>query len=123
MTPFAAKLIEFQRWADTLSPEFSRAVRQTVHGAYPAAFGETPAANNVVNNLTNLIETASNAYLQSVGAYYTAKGKVADLKLAARGSYATQAINAAQGAASLPPSNLWLIGGLGALALIVLMRK
>lgn len=123
---FEQGLNEFQMWANSVDPNFGAQVSDIIARSYVSQLGENAAITPAVttaNKLSDFISSVGDTYLKSVTAYYTAKGKVADLKLLAKGSTATQLVNTAQGAISLPPSNLLLFGGLGALALILLMRN
>lgn len=73
-------------------------------------------AQNVVHDLTSFFSTLSNALVGGASAYYTTQGKLADLQAQAKGSTATQTLNA------LKPSPaswvLWAALGLGAILLL-----
>lgn len=128
---FNASLSAFQSWAHSVSPEFGSQIDRIVADTYISQLGsmtEEPITKRTPAEITadkigDFVTSVGNAYLKSVEAYYNAKGKVADLKLAAQGSAVTQAVNTAQGAIAAPPTNLLLVGGLGLVALLVLMRR
>lgn len=123
---FDKALRDFAAWADAQSPEFGARVREVIATEYGRQFGSAAPINpavSTVNKLGDIIGTLSGTYLKSAEAYYTAKGKIADLKLLARGSPATQAVNTVNDAISIPPQNLLLIGGAAVLALILFSRR
>lgn len=123
-TEFEAKLADFQAWvAQNAKPEFASAVDAIISANYTSQLGEATPATGTIDKLNSLVTSIGSTYLNSLSAYYLAKQKVADLKLASQGSWTTQVANAANNAASIPPSNLWLIGGLGVLAAVLLLRK
>lgn len=116
MLAFANRLVS----SGQARPEFARGVAAIIDGGNGFAAAEPVATT--LDKIGSFVETVGKSYLQSVEAYYLTKGKIADLKLAAKGSYATQAINTAQGAISLPPMNLLLVGGLAVAALLIMRR-
>lgn len=128
---FNSQLTAFQNWAKSVSPDFGAQVDRVVSDGYISQLGALTAepitnrspAEVTADKLGSLIDSVGNTYLKSVEAYYMAKGKVADLKLASKGNYATQAITTAQGAIATPPTNLLLIGGLGLAAVLLLARR
>lgn len=128
---FNAELSAFQSWAKSVSPEFGDQVDRVVADTYISQLGamtEEPItkrspAEVTADKLGDLITAVGSTYLKSVEAYYSAKGKVADLKLAAQGSPVTQAVTTAQGAIAAPPTNLLLLGGAGLLAVLLLARR
>lgn len=124
MTPgFNSQLTDFQRFAQGVDPEFGRQVSDVIATSYISQLSAADnAAVTTVQKLGSLVDTLGATYLKSVESYYLAKGKIADLKLAAKGSAATQVVNTAQGAIALPPTNLLLFGGLGLAALFLLRR-
>lgn len=128
---FNAELSAFQAWAKSVNPEFGAQIDRIVADTYISQLGEmtvepltqrTPA-QTTADKIGDFITSMGNTYLKTVEAYYSAKGKVADLKLAAQGSPVTQAVNTAQGAIAAPPSNMLLLGGAGLLALLLLTRR
>lgn len=128
---FDSQLASFQKWIGTESPELSNMVSGIIAANYVSQLGDaaTPTiltgtpAQNTVSKIGALIDSVGGTYLRSVEAYYTAKGRVADLKLAAKGSAVTQAVNTAQGAIGIPPSNMLLYGGLALGALLLFSRR
>lgn len=136
-TPFEVALQNFQKFADGVHPDFSRMVRQIIQAEYidrvrtglgagddqggdllTDSGGSVPntPANSVVDSLGKFIDSVSKTYLSSVTAYYTAKGKLADLKVQAKGNPLTQAANLVK---PTPASwILWAAVGLGAILLL-----
>lgn len=125
MADFNTKLSDFQTWVAAELPGLSPAVNQVVSNTYISQLGD--AANNPALNtadkLGDLFNAIGNTYVNSVSAYYLAKQKIADLKLAAKGSTATQLINTAQGAIGIPPANMLLWGGLALVGAVLLSRR
>lgn len=128
-TAFEVGLQNFQKYADTISPEFSRAVQDVIATNYVSTlqggFGlvdtgsTSSAAERTVSKLTDVLNAFSGTYLKTMEAYYTTKGKIADLKLQAKGNLVTQTYNAMTPA----PQSLLLWAGLGVGALLLLTRK
>jgi len=128
---FSRSLSAFQAWANTQSPEFAAGINAIITGRVLDGLGEAVLDNKVksakdinpqvgvANQITSFIDTLGTTYLKTVDAYYTAKGKAADLQLKAQGSVITQATTAA---GTIPPTNWLLIGG-AALAAVVLLRR
>lgn len=125
VTEFEYALNDFQNWATAQNPEFGQQVAAVIGNTYVSQLGDVTqnAAVNTADKLSSLVASLGNTYLNAVGTYYTAKQKVADLKLLSKGSAVTQIANAAGGAISIPPTNLLLIGGLGLVAVLMLSRR
>lgn len=128
MTPeFTALLTDFRNTAWAISKPFGQLVNDTIASEIPAGMGlvatDTETQVSVVDKLTNTIDSVAQAYLKSVGQYYTVKGQLVQLKAAAKGGVAVQAqqnINAA-GAAFQKNPLPWIAGA--GLLLVLLMRK
>jgi hypothetical protein len=127
---FERELSAFQAWANTQAPEFAAGVNAIISNAYLANLGAGEIENkikapvpvnpqvNVADKITSFIDTVGGAYLKSVDAYYTAKGKAADLQLKAQGSAVTQTYNTAT---AIP--NWVYLAGAGVLAVVLLRRR
>ena len=127
---FDAKLSEFQKWATGVSPQFGDQVASIISNSYLSQMGETPVtppvgspATNTVEKIGALFDSLGSTYLKSVEAYYTTKGKIADLKLAAKGSAVTQVANAAGTVTGAVSPNILLIGGAALVGLLLLSRR
>lgn len=126
-TAFEVSLQNFQRYADSIDPKFGALVADVIGTNYISALnGGLGAADDVQNaavrttdKLAEMINAVSGTYLKTLEAYYTTKGKIQDLKVQAKGSAVTQAVNAFTPAPS--SSILWI--GLGIGALLLLTRK
>lgn len=125
VTDFETALLDFQSWASSVNPDFGHQVGDVIQRTYVSQLGDvsqTPA-QNTADKLGSLINSIGDTYLKGVTAYYTAQQKIADLKALSKGSPLTQVAQTAQGAISMPPSNLLLVGGLGVLGLVLLLRS
>lgn len=111
MSIFQQKLREFVQWAYEHEALLGRDLEAAIN-SYPRALGDT---NNptLMDSLSSVINNAAKTYMDSLTTYYTAMGKVADLKLLAQGSGVTQTANAAMkaGAYAASVNPLWYIGG------------
>ena len=144
MTPFEAKLAEFAHWANAQSdPDIGAGVSAIIRENYvkpvlgiagmsdgavtvndvTSGSDIVNAAQSTVGKLSTWLESVGNTIVDSATAYYTAQGKLADLKLLAKGSPATQVVNAGSGVIAGIPSN-WLFWGAIAIGgLLFLTRR
>lgn len=124
-TEFERALADFQTWANSVNPDFGNMVGGVIQRTYVSQLGDTTQTpeQNTVDKLGSLINSIGDTYLKGVTAYYTAQQKIADLKALSKGSPLTQVAQTAQGAIAIPPSNMLLIGGLGVLGLVLLLRS
>lgn len=84
----------------------------------PGATITTPSpAQGVVNDLTSFFSKLSSALVGGAQAYYTTQGKLADLQAQAKGSTATQTLNALK-----PTPASWVLWAGLALGAILLLR-
>lgn len=128
---FDSKLDAFAKWARQQSPKLGDAIDGIIATSYisqlseatPPVVATSAPAQTTADKISSFIDSVGKTYLSSVSAYYTAKGKVADLQLASKGSLATQVVNTASGAVAIPPTNTLLLIGGGLLAVVLLMRK
>lgn len=119
-TPFEIALNNFQQYADNIDPKFGAGVRDIIATQYVSQLGaadDNPALRTV-DKLTEFLNSVTGAYLKSAEAYYTTKGKIADLKVQARGNLITQGVNTLT-----PAPTSWILwAGLG-LGALLLLRK
>jgi len=131
MNEFTQKLVEFEQWAHLQGPQFGDGVSRIIQNTYVSQMGATPAkdtkaqtpAVSVVDKLSQFLTSAGSAYLNTAKAYYETKQKIEDLKLASKGSPATQVVNTTQQAVSKIPTDPLFWGALGLAGLLLLTRR
>lgn len=118
MTPeFARQLQDFRNYAFAINREFGRAIDGIVALDPPPGLGLAPtevgAQVSTADKIGNFVETIAKSYLDSMGAYYETIGKVAQLKAAATGGIAVQAVNSGIAVSTSFQRNPlpWLAGG------------
>lgn len=124
MTEFEVKLDDVVAQMMALDPTLGEQARRIVAANYISQLNGSPteAAQTTAEKLTSLFNSVSSTLLASTTAYYTTKGKLADLKLASKGSAVTQAANSAYTVGGSVSPNILLWGGLALAALFLLRR-
>ena len=123
MTEFEVKLDDVVAQMASLDPALGEQARKIVAANYLSQLGDSSpssAAQSTAQKLTDLFNSVSSTLLATTTAYYQTKGKLADLKLASKGSAVTQAVNSGAYVANSVQPNILLWAGLGLAALFLL---
>ena len=140
VSTFADDLKDFQAFAYSLMPEIGDNVTMIVHDNLASQFGDaakptpiTPnAAIQTVDKIAAFFDSLSATIVKGSDSYYTAKGKIADLKAKARGSAGTQISNTLETAnnnattlVNKVPTNwlFWAVVGVGGIYLLQRLEK